>query len=597
MENIKRFCLFFLNYKQIVLEVLTCVLAFSIPFPKAFSAYTLGVWFGMCILLSIGSWCGNVRTALRNKGSWPLLSFVLLFLLGVLSLTYADDSASVMKRLFNGRFPLFCIPVGLLISNLRVPVVRVMKSFVWGASAFAVYSVIASAVLIQQNALLEAFSSENWANLTLLFYDILNRAYTNANVVLALLVLVYLYFKHHIKRCFYWFYAFLAFLLLAFLVINTSRMVVLAMLLVALVAIFVYSFRNIKLFVSGLVAFGAVSCVLMCTENRFSDSIRRLWSGDASVLSSSENPRATIWKAAVEIDPHTYLYGYGDGNVTGPLISHYAEIGFSEGVVKRYMCHNQYLELYLELGVPGLLVFLSALVLLFVGGQCYDKRFAALVALFFSLVMITECYVSRTAGALTFAFAFCFFCVDRDAKRSYAVPKLVDDKRKMACLSSLALSLLSFVLFAGICKHKSAEEASLAKAKPFLWKGHDYKDNKVYKMDNRSEASTADGNAFSYCLFFISRNKEKVVRFDVDCFVSEDYNGDMAFVTDLDVNKKILVSSFFDLNKKGQWQTLSIDLPVGNNYVYLQSCKQGVQNLSTLTGYVLFSNPRWNAVH
>ena len=55
--------------------------------------------------------------------------------------------------------------------------------------------------------------------------------------------------------------------------------------------------------------------------------------------------------------------------------------------------------------------------------------------------------------------------------------------------------------------------------------------------------------------------------------------------------KQVVVA---DLKVRGTWQTLSLDLPEGENFVNLNMCKQGVNDLTSLTGYVLFSNPRWS---
>lgn len=597
VNKIADFALWLRSNQRIVLEVLTCILAFSVPFPKGFSAYTVGTWFGMALLLSLGHWRSNVVAAVGRRSTWPSVLLLALFACGMFSMAYAADSHLVTHRLFNARFTLFCIPLGVLIANIQVPLSRLLKSYVFGVAAFVLYSYLAVAFMMHGNYFLEAFSGDTWAGLTHLFGAITNRAYTNTGVVLAIVSIGYLAQKQHISRPFFWVYAFILLLFLSFLFINTSRMVLASAFVVAGAAVVSFVTTNRKAFLIGLFSTVAVGCLVFFTDNRVSQSLHLLYQSfhDGSV--SFSDPRFNIWKACLSINPHTYLYGFGENNVDAFLFTEYARMGWAEGVAEQYGCHNQYVELFLELGLPGLLLFVASLVVAPFCVEGKKKRFVALFVTMFALVMLTESYVSRAAGALLFAFFMSVVCVaGGDAKPSYAVPSvLVPLKRWIGPVLVLG-SLIAGVCF-GICySNKTSEVYSLAKANDIRLKGNEYNGNPIYKLDANSRVSAGDSNAYSYYVFFISRNQIQNVRFEIDCLVSEDFNGDWAIIANLDKNHVMKDACYYDMKRKGTWQTLVLNLPAGENFVNLDICKVGADNFSDLLGHVWYSNPRWAVI-
>lgn len=580
--------------KLALVEGLTCILAFSLSFPKGFSAYTLGAWFAVCVLVSFGHWRENISAAFSNRQAWPSLALLSLFLLGLFSMVYASDSGAVIHRLFNARFPVFCIPIGVVLANVRVPLERVLKSYVWGVTCFVLYSFVVVVVMMNNNHFLEAFNGDSWGGLTHLFGDVVNRAYTNTNVVLAVFSAAYLLLSKRVERNFYWVYGLAVAIMVFFLMVNTSRMVLISSLFVAFAAVLTLATSNKKLFVRGCVFFMALTAIVLLTDNRLSQSfdviVNSLVNGD----SNFSDPRFMIWKAGLAIDPHTYLWGYGENNVDAFLFKEYERMQWAEGVAWHYLCHNQYLELYLELGLPGVLAFVAAMVLAPLGAPKPYKKFVFLFVLLFALIMFTECYISRTAGALFFAFFLSVVCMSANAEPHLALPcNVVAHKSKVGPLL-VASSLLVALLFVASYVHKTNEVYTLSKGEDILVKGEQHDGQPVYRFDTYSRCSADDGNASSYYVFFIARNHAEKTRFLIDCYVSDDFNGEWAMVHNLDDKHQVKQVVVADLKVRGTWQTLSLDLPEGENFVNLNMCKQGVNDLTSLTGYVLFSNPRWS---
>lgn len=591
--SVRRFTSFFLDNKLAIIEGLTYALAFSLSFPKGFSAYTLGVWFAMCVLLSVGHWRENLSAAISCKQSWPSVALLLLFAIGLLSLTYASDAGAVIHRLFNARFPVFCIPLGVLLANVRVPLSRVLKSYFFGVTCFVLYSYLMVALMMNDNHFLEALDGDGWSGLTHLFGDVVNRAYTNTNVVLAVFSSVFLLLTNKVQRRYYWIYGLALAIISFFLFVNTSRMVLLSAMAVVFVIALSFASTNRKFFIGGGVCFLLLCCAVLFTDNRISNSFNTIVNSLVNGTSSFSDPRFMIWKAGVAIDPHTFLWGYGENNVDGFLFQEYERMGWAEGIAWHYLCHNQYLELYLELGLPGLFAFVGAMVLAVLAVTKKYKRFVASFVMLFALIMFTECYISRTAGALFFAFFLSVVCMSVGADAHLPVPEKLLTARHKIGISLLAAFSVIALLFVFVYRQKMAECYTLSKADDIVVANEQRDGLPLYRLDAYSRCSTADNNAFSYYVFFISRNHKQKVRFCIDCFVSDDFSGDWAFVANLDKEHRTLKNVFYNMAAKGSWQTLAIDLPPGDNFVNLDMGKKGVDDFSALRGFVLYSNPRW----
>ncbi len=595
-EFVKKLSLQSIN-KLAVVEALTCILAFSLSFPKGFSAYTLGVWFGVCVLVSLGHWRENVSAAFANRQSWSSFALLLLFFLGLFSIVYASDSGAVTHRLFNARFPVFCIPIGVVLANVRVPIERVLKSYVLGVTCFVLYSFVMVVVMMNNNHFLEAFSGDSWSGLTHLFGDVVNRAYTNTNVVLAIFSAVFLIATRCVERNLYWVYGLALSIMIFFLMVNTSRMVLVSALFVAFVSVLTLAASNKKYFVGGCIIFMALTAVVLLTDNRLSQSFDILVNSLVDGNTSFSDPRFMIWKAGLNIDPHTYLWGYGENNVDEFLFKEYERMGWAEGMAWHYLSHNQYLELYLELGLPGVLAFVGAMVL----APCYApkpyKKFVFLFVLLFSLIMFTESYISRTAGALFFAFFLSVVCMSAGAEPHLDLPVSYVSLRSKIGSLLVASTVLVALVFVVCYIRKTNETYSLSKGEELLVKGEQYDGYPIYRFDKLSRCSADCGNTSSYYVFFIARNHVQKTHFEIDCYISSDFNGEWAMVHNLDAEHQVKQIAAADITKKGVWQTLAIDLPEGDNFINLNMCKQSVNDLTSLTGFVQFAKPRWSPLN
>lgn len=114
-----------------------------------------------------------------------------------------------------------------------------------------------------------------------------------------------------------------------------------------------------------------------------------------------------------------------------------------------------------------------------------------------------------------------------------------------------------------------------------------------YKMDNTCDVVVNyNKNVYSRTLLSKKVISNNYVHASVYCFVSHDFNGDMASIEI--VNRKgTIKSAEFDLNRKNLWQKLDIIQKCQQDTIELALwfSKYNAENFNTLKGYVIFANP------
>jgi len=114
--------------------------------------------------------------------------------------------------------------------------------------------------------------------------------------------------------------------------------------------------------------------------------------------------RLEIWGACSKLIKENFWFGTGNRKVVENIsktLSSKTNIKFRE-----YNAHNQYLELFLAIGVFGFLAFVFQLI--------YPLRFGnnSLILIFLlmsSFLFIVESYITRHAGIVFYTFWYCFF--------------------------------------------------------------------------------------------------------------------------------------------------------------------------------------------
>lgn len=138
--------------------------------------------------------------------------------------------------------------------------------------------------------------------------------------------------------------------------------------------------------------------------------IEQVMDAEEHIDDAGFEPRIAIWHYALENPSDYSLYGMGVGNATPYLIEKYQADNLDRYVKRRFGTHNQYLEVWMELGLVALLCFIGIWCFY---PFCYKRdsrasRFALFFALTFALNMLTECLMTRIEGVICFVLLSAF---------------------------------------------------------------------------------------------------------------------------------------------------------------------------------------------
>jgi hypothetical protein len=111
--------------------------------------------------------------------------------------------------------------------------------------------------------------------------------------------------------------------------------------------------------------------------------------------------RHFVWQAADSVQHAMPWYGYGTGTARHVLQEAYKGMNFTYGIQENLNAHNQYWEVFLDLGWPGLGLLVTLLLAgLFIGLRQNSLLFA--IMLITCLAFVTESYLEAQKGAVFF---------------------------------------------------------------------------------------------------------------------------------------------------------------------------------------------------
>lgn len=110
------------------------------------------------------------------------------------------------------------------------------------------------------------------------------------------------------------------------------------------------------------------------------------------------NVRLNIWGIALDSPKDYSLFGLGAGQSFEYLQHKYKEHGFNQYTYTLLNSHNQYLEEWIELGIPGLLFFLLAWSSIPFFNTKRARKTAMMLLTLYALNMLTDCMFGRFDG-------------------------------------------------------------------------------------------------------------------------------------------------------------------------------------------------------
>ncbi len=313
----------------------------------------------------------------KLKLSAPLKASILLFLLYLASLLYADDFFFGWHKL-ETKFCLLICPL-LFGMNYTPSAGRYLpRAFVFG-NLLAVFYSLAAAVF---DTLRTGINHFHYMKLS--EYLHLHPTVFSLYLFVSLFFLLNEWSRRPGKTSLrFWASRLaLAFLFVVFILLLSARMAMMSGFLLLGLYLFILLYRHKGFLQSAvwmllaLLLSSAAAWSIPSTRYR----LQVLLEGEGQGEKTS-NVRWEIWDAATELIADAPPWGYGLGDVDSLLINKYEALDYCKPYGERYNAHNQYIQTLLAIGWPGLLVFLSMIFLALRQAQDIALRQAQGIAL------------------------------------------------------------------------------------------------------------------------------------------------------------------------------------------------------------------------
>ena len=133
---------------------------------------------------------------------------------------------------------------------------------------------------------------------------------------------------------------------------------------------------------------------------------------------SSVLQRIEYWKASANLIKRNSWTGVGTGDVEQAFNNYYEETNSQLKIANRWRSHNQYLSVFVALGIFGFLWFIFTLIYPPIKEKKYFDYFYVVFFITMALSMLTEDTIESQAGVTLFAFFNSFLLFARDKTNS-----------------------------------------------------------------------------------------------------------------------------------------------------------------------------------
>lgn len=386
---------------------------FSLPF-------NLKLANGILVLIIVVLVAGQIKAGTFKRGSFSMLTVLslLYFTLDLIGMLYTENLRNGFQIIERHLLFLFIPFVFYLIDIDQVVITRVMRVFVVSCSLACVVCVLVNV----DRSLVYGKIFHEWMFAHDQFSEPIGMqaVYFALYLALALLVLAQKSLDGNATTLrLPWIVQGLIGLVIAVsFVLLGARTIMITTFFLLMGLLFFFAARDNKLIYWGM-AF-AIPIFLVgaiyfhpVLRNRFNDLIERR---PERMNYDSYNARFRIWKPGWQEIKENIWFGVGTGDAQTVLDQRYADTGYMDGIGQHNM-HNQYLQVWLEHGVLGLLVLLGLIIVQLRRAIAFqDPLYLTFTILTFS-AMCTESLLHRNKGLIFFLFfSFLFFSHEKQVK-------------------------------------------------------------------------------------------------------------------------------------------------------------------------------------
>lgn len=359
------------------------------------------------------------RSVLNLKSTHLLLLFIILLIWQIFGLIQTDSLSSGIERIYK-RASFILFPLALFNPSIKIKenLRFLLKLF---AICLFVYFLFCLAIALNNSLTMvdgklkfnpyhELYTYESYFTGLRLAVGA-HPSYIAMYALLALLISIdNIFEKQKQSWLIFWVIASIAFIV--FIVLLSSRSGVIAA-IITLPLFILYRLRgSIQTWLLlGILVVSISGVSIMALNNaRVKTSLKDVSENKINEV-LNEDIRVTIWKSAWEVIKVNPVMGVGTGNASTELKKEFLKKGYTEGLYDSLNAHNQFLEIQLENGIIGLVIFL-----LLLGYGLYiavsENNYFLLAYIIMTIIFfIFESMLNRLAGVMFFPF-FMFLLIN-----------------------------------------------------------------------------------------------------------------------------------------------------------------------------------------
>ena len=349
---------------------------------------------GVFIIVSIVAYFNT----LKRQFNWKFFIVIsLLYFSYIGSLFYSENMEYALRKLSTAS-PLILFPLSLSLfsSSLVELVKKETKNYI---KVYVGSIVLLSLIVIVDNFKvihdLELFHDQILDKGTVVGMDAL---YLSLHIALALIATVYLYFLS--QKVWKAIVAILtiSILFVLLLILSFKSAIISFTVAFGLYALMVNKTKLWALFMSATV----LVIGLLTFSSSFNENFNRLLIVKDSANMEYAEIKKTIQSCSIELIPEAGLLGFGLGDGKEELINCYD--GKSSSLKNAsYNSHNQYLSIFLNVGLFGLILFAFSLFALLSTGLNHRNYLGIAILVLFGVFMLAENVLERQQGVVYFA--------------------------------------------------------------------------------------------------------------------------------------------------------------------------------------------------
>lgn len=394
MPSIKKILFYTFSFSVIAI-------AFLLPaFPR-----TTGFFIALLAITWFAD--GNLLSKIRSLSRQPLaLLFIAMYaawLLWIIPSANIRTGADVLLlKISLLLFPIFFFAPG----SLSVPPVRMIVQF------FILGCILCSVILLTIASYTYFSSGENHFTYTNLTEPLaIHPAFISMYLVFCIFSLLLPFLER--KRNHLFGNAIISALLLLFFIMMifllSARQEMIALVLLLPASLFYYFFRK-KQWITGIaISTGLIAVLLIViffvpeAKMRMEKMQSQMEESYTNAAPNSVTMRKVIWQSAGEII-RQHPMGVGTGDVNDALREKYKEKNLLWPLNDNLNAHNQYLQITIATGIPGLIIFIFSMIAAL--RMAIHKRYYMylLFLVLFLFCIITECMLETEAGVVFFSF-------------------------------------------------------------------------------------------------------------------------------------------------------------------------------------------------